>query len=252
MKSTPLKEEIKPYKKAIYFTITAGLGILGMLAFYKEIIQLINYFEFLKFLNIFLSTLMVLLGFSWVQSGIHELDIAAYWLRTTHYKPPHDFSIIGSIVGIGCVIGILAFSAKWIIIFGFIFFFYLLVDLYWWKIRKTNYRKAIDSAKKHVKDKNNRYYDKKVPLLEGINEMETFYIRRPHYQRIYIAIGFTALALAILLSDSIIGEVTAKVIAYIIFIIQVIFGEILIQNWRIVRDRRLQKFKEQFEYGYND
>jgi len=248
---TPLREEIKPYKNTITYALAASTALIGILSMKSEVILLFNQFELYKLLYIILFTLIILMGLSWVQSGLHELEITAYWLRTTHYKPPQDITIISTIFVIGIVISILASCTRHIIVFGLIFLLYLTIDLYWWKIRKNNYRIAIYSAQKHAKENNKKYHDREITILKGIDEMEIFYIKRPHYKKLFISIGFAVIAIAISISDSIIGEKMAKVVPYIIFIIQIIVGEIIIQFWRIERDRKLQKLKEELEYGIN-
>jgi len=246
----PLKKEVEPYKLAIDWALKAGLGVFVIFQIKGDIIQLINgKFELIKILYLLLTFFVFILGISWYQSGKSELDLSAYWLFTAHYKPPTDISIIATIAGIGCFIGILAYYSKMVTIFGIVYLFYLVVDLCWWYVRRKNYIKAIKSAQKYIETAGGKFPGRENVVLRGIAELEIYYLKRPHYLRCLIAIGLASLGVIVSLCGKFIGENIAKIIAYIIFMIIIIVGEFIIQYWRVIRDRKLLKLKTELEFG---
>jgi predicted Na+-dependent transporter len=241
--------DTEPYKQAIRWASTAGLGIIVLFSVYDDIRNLVQHqFELLLFLYICLFIVIIILGGSWIQSGLHELNLLSYWLAEAHYTPPKDITIIGTIVGVGCLIGALAVSARWITIFAVALLIYHSVDLIWSYVRRKEIREAIDSAKTYVKSTGGRFPNKSEALLSGIEEVEHYYFIRPQNKRIIFSITATALTLVISLSDKFYGITAGKAAAYILFIIQFLASEITIQYWRVVRDRKLRIIQRIIEF----
>ena len=115
-------------------------------------------------------------------------------------------------------------------------------------MRRINYRKAIDSARAYVKATGGNFTERPEAALAGIDEIENFYLLRPHYTRCIIAIVAAGLTLLVCGSGSLLGEIASKKLSYILFIFQIIISEVTIQYWRVLRDRELRILREKLEY----
>ena len=238
-----LAEVLTKYKWATTASYTVSMLIVVRFAGLDDIKVVFQHpCELEVYLRVTLFFLIFIMGGFWVESGIREMTMSEYWLAETPFTPPDDIRIVATIFGIGFIIAALALFARRMMIFAPVYAFYIIFDILWWLFRLKQYRCAIPRTREFIEGSNIK--KRKIPL-EGIAEVETYYLKRPHIRRciiLLVPVVLITLALYNCFGRRFLPNVTFT--AYIVFIVLIIVGEIPILVWRIRRDQRLDAIRE--------
>jgi hypothetical protein len=138
-----------------------------LLSYFRGNIQVIDFFRFAVYFYV------LLLGVLWYYTGSNELNLLPQWLRPIQFIPKRPVTQIMTVLGIGFFVGVTFSFVADIWIFSIIYFFYLIFDIYTWRIRIDEIKIAIDGAHEalkligdQAKDKNSQETLSRVSIYE--------------------------------------------------------------------------------------
>lgn len=197
-------------------------------------------------LHVGMVLLIVVLGSLWLQSGNNEIKIFCYWLRPGIYQPPTDLSIVASIIGIGVLISLLAFTSKWAHYFGLFFLLYVLVDIWWARLIRGNLKELFQCTEKEWRRADGANREKRLVALEALDVIRIYYFERPQLFRRQLMAWASVLGIFLAWYGYLSKVYLMTVLSYIVFVLIIIISEIYVGKWRIDRDRRLRVLAQDF------
>lgn len=213
--------------------ITALLGIGMFISEVRRILELQLHLIDYLYLSLYLISL-ALIGL-WIWATQKELDLLFEWLDPQRYIPPSSFKETIIIIFLGILLSALLFSARNIFIYGMIFTFYNITNIFGWRLTIREINKAISASITRVNSdlENPDLKNKAILYQGGINILNSYFIKRPHFMRLVIIFVCSLIGLFF----SIIGY---SILSYSLYIGIIIVSEIIIAKWRIIRDNVLR------------
>ncbi len=249
---TPLEDTTNLYLGVTRQALYVGLAVAGVFGAFTVFSDWSSgSFEIETYLQAVLIAVVVLLGFLWANAGLTELHMVSYWLRDGKYAPPGEWVVRNVILGIGVAIGALVGFTFRMGVFGIAYTLYLMLDVYFWVIRRSEFRKKIKSQRSfsepRLKSRENLVVQEAIYVMKGVDVIESFYIDRPHILRCF-CLALASLAVITLHYCTLHLDLRWNTGAlYVSYIALVLIGEVVICRWRVVRDRSLRGIRETLE-----
>ena len=183
--------------------------------------------------------------FSWIWSSQRELDLLFEWLDPERYEPPSTILETILILTLGVLLAGLLLAAKNPSWYALVFTAYSLADILANKKVQSEVGEAISKSKDRAqKDLESRDLAQKARLyLTGLQTLERYYVLRRHDLLTLITFVCSAIGLAVSFAWRLTDSDKLGFASYAIFLLILVFIQITIWRWRIVRDVGIRPIK---------
>lgn len=188
---------------------------------------------------------LVMYGILWLVRGHHEIGQLARWIHISGYQPKSTLSLAISAVGIGMFFGLLFAQIPNFPVFMGIFAFYVVADIYLWRVRRVELRRLTSAMLEEI-ERDSRIIEESVDGTEAeilalrkraAQIFRHYYVEKNHYARIIgeliVALTFFVVAYYnISLPSQVIEHIPLEASGYLLLWLAVFIAEILVYRWR--------------------
>lgn len=226
-----------------------GVGIrligtlIGLGLFVSELQKILKLpFDLMNCGYMALFAMTFLLIFFWIRSTERELDLFFDWLDPEKYEPPSDIKETLIILCLALFLVGLLFASRNPLLYGCLFTTYNLLNVFSEKRFETELSEAMSKSKDRARAdlENEKLAPKAALYLRGVEILESYYFARPHMRRIELILVSSILAVAFSVFWSATGAASWGVVAYLLFFVIILTGEISIWRWRSIRETELR------------
>jgi len=220
--------------------VTTLLGI-GMFISEVERIRMISP-NLMNYAYLALFLVCGILIFLWIWSTQKELNLLFEWLDPQQYDPPSSFKETILILSFAVLLIGLLFASRNPLIFGCVFTLYNFAQIFAGKYLMRELGLAIQKSRERLKAdfESEKLRERAQFYREGLNILDYYYFKRPQQLRIIGITIFSILGLALAIWWYVSGIILIGFLSYLVFIITITVSEIVIAQWRIIRDNNLR------------
>jgi len=208
-----------------------------------------SFFELMIIGHILLLILTIILVFLWIWATQKELKLCFIWLDPERYSPPSSIKETIMIIGIAILLCALFISSIDPLYFGIVFTTYSVILTFTNKYTMDEIHTAIIGSKSRLRNEQTKVKADELneQFNKGINVLEEYFIKRPQTKRLIIidVCCLPGLVLGIIWKVSDIK--TLGFITYLSFFCLIFISELVIANWRFIRDNHLRIIESEID-----
>jgi hypothetical protein len=199
-------------------------------------------FDILTIGHLLVLFMTLILVFLWIWATQKELDLCFYWLDPYRYIPPSNLTETIMILGESILLCLLFWASSDPLFYSIIFTLYSIIITFTNRYALSEVRTAINSSRTRLAKELNDPEKRNIiqEYEKGVNILDTYFIQRPWMKRFIIIDIASLLALGLGIAWLITKIKLIGALTYLVIFIIILVSEIVMANWRIIRDNQLR------------
>lgn len=196
----------------------------------------------IAYLCLFLVIAVFIYG--WIYTTEMELDQLFHWLHPKGYASfPSSLKESMMIFVLAVLFVGFVYSSGDPLYFGILFTSYSVVIPFCTRHVNNELADVFERSRQHIRDEiSEKGNDEKWSLfLQGIDALESYFLHRRHTRRHIIIVPCAVLGTAVAGISNAIHSSALVLLSYFIFIVTIIWSEIVVFRWRSIRDQALRR-----------
>ena len=221
-----------PIRQAMEYGVWVIATVLGLGLLTKELQKIFDVplgLGAILYLALLFSVCLLVAGWKWVSQ--REFGLLCEWLDPKDYNPPEETFVI---VGISVGLGLLLLAAHYPVIFGSVYTVYICANF----AASLHFQKQmillLQKSRERLRREGVDLPEKRSIYSAALDNIEYYYIVRPHQLRFIFILLLAIFGLAAALYSAHEGSVAFTNAAYISYILSVfVLEEVVITRWRL-------------------
>lgn len=223
--------------------VTASLG-MGLFVYEVQRIRALQA-DSMNYAYLALFLLTGILIFLWIWATQRELNLLFEWLDPERFVPPSSLKETLLILFFAVLLTALLFAARNPLAYGIIFTAYSTVLIPSTIYLNKEIQQAINKSKNRLSEdlKDEQLKEQARLYAAGVEVLDTYFIRRPMKRRLILILIASAIGVTLAIFWKLSQTRWFGVSSYLVFFGTILFSEIVIAQWRCIRDSNLREIE---------